>query len=466
MQLHLILATLFRNALLAAKVSEKDELKFSESPPWLIQKYNSMYVRKAYKDLTKVLLERTDPCMILGNPGIGKSYFSIYLLFRFLERSQTVLYHYSLGSIMYLFKPEGEVMYFTITLPPNTLTTGTLYLYDAATRSQPTVIPQGARLIVFSSPSAVNIQDFRKEHLKELNMPIWALTELYAVNDLGLCHDVDRSQIKERFDVFGGIPRRIFSSQEEFELRKNDLQAKIQACASALTVQLLKSDTGEYSHDVFHRCVIENSEYGKYEFKIASKYVEDELCQATLLHCRTQLILFLRQSAGLSEVVSTRDILFEHYAHDLIPKGGGFKVRNLSTKKEETEKFQHLSVEWFMDLETVSSFSDVYLRPTTSKFESADAIYLGKQKAIFQMTVSKSHPIKVKGMENIMKFLKNKCGLTDGEHVRFYFVVPSDVYKVFKDEQNYTESGKKVEPRELTANFVHQYTLLIDFTNM
>ena len=366
---------------------------------------------------------------------------------------------------MYLFKPEGEVMRFTITLPPNTLTTDTLYLYDAATRSPPKVIPQSARLIVFSSPSAENIQDFRKEHLKELNMPIWTLTELYTVSDLGLCRGVSKSQIKERFDVFGGIPRRIFSSQEEFELRKSDLQAKIQTCANTLTVQSLKSDIGEYSYDVFHRCVIEDSEYSKYEFKMASKYVQDELCQATLLHGRTQLVLFLQQSAGLPEVASTRGILFEHYAHDLIQKGGSFKVRNLSTKTEEIEDFQQFKVEMFTNLETISSFSDVYLRPMPKNFEAADAIHLGLRKAIFQMTVAESHPIQAKGMENIMNFLKHKCGLTDGERVRYYFAVPGDVYKAFKDEQRYTESGKDVKPCQLIANFVDQYTLLIDLTN-
>ena len=67
-------------------------------------------------------------------------------------------------------------------------------------------------------------------------MPIWILTELYTVSDLGLCRGVSKSQIKERFDIFGGIPRRIFSSQEEFELRKSDLQTKIQTCANTLTV--------------------------------------------------------------------------------------------------------------------------------------------------------------------------------------------------------------------------------------
>ena len=170
--------------------------------------------------VTKVLLGRTDLCMILGNPGIGKSYFSIYLLFRFLKMSQTVLYHHSLGSIMYLFKPEGEVMRFTITIPPNTLTTGTLYLYDAATRSPPKVIPQDARLIVFSSPSAENIQDFRKEHLKELNMPLWTLTELYTVSDLGLCRGVSKARSKNILIFLGVYQGGFFQAKKSLNLER------------------------------------------------------------------------------------------------------------------------------------------------------------------------------------------------------------------------------------------------------
>ena len=71
------------SALLASAI-EDNIMSFSCPPPWASSKtttYESMYIRKAYKDIYKMLCSTTYDRVVIGNPGIGKSYFAVYVLY-------------------------------------------------------------------------------------------------------------------------------------------------------------------------------------------------------------------------------------------------------------------------------------------------------------------------------------------------------------------------------------------------
>ena len=45
---------------------------------------NTLYIRSFYSSLFDAILERND-CILMGNPGISKSWFQLYMLYRFVN---------------------------------------------------------------------------------------------------------------------------------------------------------------------------------------------------------------------------------------------------------------------------------------------------------------------------------------------------------------------------------------------
>ena len=117
--------------------------------------------------------------LILGNPGTGKSYFAIYVLYHALRASKTVVFHRSSEKAMYLFKPGQKAKmgaeHHTV---QEVASSETLYLYDAGTRRDALRSVQASRLIAFSSPSSENTSELIKLCLVSLHMPTWNLDEL------------------------------------------------------------------------------------------------------------------------------------------------------------------------------------------------------------------------------------------------------------------------------------------------
>ena len=71
------------------------------------------------------------------------------------------------------------------------------------------------------------------------------------------------------------------------------------------------------------------------------------------------------------------------------------------------------------------------------------------------MTVAKTHSIKVKGLQDILSTY-------EGKKVRFYFVVPEDIFPEFKSPQNYITSGGKKVPSEIVDG-VEQWVLKLKY---
>ena len=81
---------------------------------------------------------------------------------------------------------------------------------------------------------------------------------------------------------------------------------------------------------------------------------------------------------------------------------------------------------------------DLYYRPRSQTFESIDALCVrqGDYDELFQMTVAKTHGIKVRGLQEVLRYLTKK-------KVRIYFVVPANIYPEFETQNYLTLQGKK-----------------------
>ena len=182
-------ATNFMNALLKAN-TKQNVMLFGVSPPWFIMECKSLYIRKAYKDIEKLLEilseEKQPDTLIIGTPGVGKSFFAVYMLCKALQAGKTVIFNCAARNTIYVFDSnESQVTVYRECPPPLTLLEpSTLYMYDAGTKLEPVFDWHSSRLIVFSSPSRENCARFVKDSILAYNMPTWSLSELYEVGKL------------------------------------------------------------------------------------------------------------------------------------------------------------------------------------------------------------------------------------------------------------------------------------------
>ena len=457
----------FQRALIEARVTS-GVLQFSEPFPWLPND-KSLYVRSAYKEMYTILDHDGRNYMIVGSPGTGKSYFAIYVLYHALRASKTVVFHRSSESAVYLFKPGQKAQKGrenNCTIQALNLSE-TLYLYDAATKKNPSISPEASRLIVFSSPSPENTNDLRKLRLVSMHMPTWSIDELLLASELDHYRGrITETIIKDLYEKFGGIPRYVLEVEEE---RKEEymclLESNIHDCNLRTIQRVGREDIGKESHMIFHRYSGPDNYY-KYKIKFASQFVGDKVVKAIYEHGYDEMKAFVRRDDIPSVAASLRGWIFETIVHNELPNGGIYHVRKLSDNKEESRGLPKMKHTIFNKLEEagiphLSSSEYMYLQPKSKTFEAADAILPPNN--IFQVTVSTCHFIKANGLKNILKELKKHRDWRSDTRVNYFFVVPPDVYTSFSREQNYHTANNSKVSKSDDFEIVDQYVLEFTF---
>ncbi|CAG8633634.1 10739_t:CDS:2, partial [Ambispora gerdemannii] len=90
---------------------------------------------------------------------------------------------------------------------------------------------------------------------------------------------------------------------------------------------------------------------------------------------------------------SLRGQLFEGYTHNILRKGGAFRVRKLGGNREEELVLESKDERLFAKLENVDVNLNYYFRPVSKKFASIDSLI--PNVGLFRMTISQKHSIKV-----------------------------------------------------------------------
>ena len=180
-----------------------------------------IYVRPCYKDLYNLIYgeHRTKHIIVIGNPGIGKSYFLLYLMFhlRNEDKDMSLFFSSAIHSLHLLFHKGGVEVFdesFVKTFKPMKNVT---YLFDCGTKGQDALIKPALshKTIISTSPDKTHYKSFLKladDHCGVgavlLYMPPWSLDELQHVSKYP---EFQVEDLHENYKIVGGIPRYVFS---------------------------------------------------------------------------------------------------------------------------------------------------------------------------------------------------------------------------------------------------------------
>jgi hypothetical protein len=378
--------------------------------------------------------------IILGNPGIGKTYFGYFLLLQLARSGATVVYENALEGSLYLFSPDGVKEGTRQAFLPYLRSSSTFYIVDGMEPLR----AAAAKTILLTSLRKDIWHQFSKGPCTLRYMPVWSREEMFACRSM-LYPTLSEDLVQDLYLKWGGIARYVlkFATDEEQQARLNEAMdvSNIDAVLQSFGGSGEKADA---SSRLIHRSVKDGFHSGPYLF--ASAYVVDQIYSRVYAKDRQHLIRFLSATQGIGDTGQLRGILFEKHAHTVLAKGGSFEIRDLQTGQESTLLLP-ADIPTFMYSSNNTEFQaaqNCYFRPVSKIFESVDSFI--KPNLLFQMTGAKDHPCKQTGLRDVLTILGNP------QEPKLYFVVPPDRFASFTYQRYHGTDGKVLSERGIVAN--------------
>jgi hypothetical protein len=170
----------------------------------------NLYIRESYRTIASSINPGINKAIITGTPGIGKSLFLIYLLWKLVKEGKRVLFIYHPFNIYY----DGNGGVFMLEKIPSPIDfsfwNDTLWcLFDAKGKKEAQLdeFPyEMCTFIVSTSPRREMVNDFKKPPVpQEFYMPTWTKAELEEIAPLF----PNATEWRDRFENLGGIPRHV-----------------------------------------------------------------------------------------------------------------------------------------------------------------------------------------------------------------------------------------------------------------
>ena len=426
-----------------------------------------MYIRDDYvglwAEIQRLISFGLSRIVISGNPGIGKSWFGLYVAFMLLSGSEpvTIVWEARRRSSRTLIR-DGRVLEGSLTdFRAELADTRTWYLVDEAVPPGATEVE--ARTLVFSSPKRENYKDTLKAPASTIRyLPVWSWDEIEACHALLYADDPTRpfSEVKAAYERWGGIPRFVLE-----KLRDEAGQLLLEEAIDTANVRLIRNSVGqidaapEASHRLLH--IQAQRPYVRKSVTIGTRYILDCLMNRFLEQQASEVQDFLISSVSSSNLGTVRGDMFEGYSHRVLRNGGDFRVRCLDGPDAGTESVLHMarcvgvhSIREPADLALCPS-DEHYCRPAIPNFPAVDALKLPGN--LFQMTVSATHSIKHTALKRVLE------QLPDVPRYDLYFVVPEDVYPSFSAQLylRADDDNKAVAALDTRVKRVQQWALCI-----
>jgi hypothetical protein len=171
---------------------------------------SSLYIRRCFPLLLEICWKnihetKTLSQTIMGTPGIGKTFFGLFLLYYLAHKDATVVYQPQACKNRYLFTPNlvifGSSEHFDEILNLPT----TYYIVD---ENQPAFMQ--AKTIYLTTPKGSYENDFFHWVSGTCYLPVWSKEEILTCKEL-LYPMIHPSLVLDPYERWGGIPRYFLS---------------------------------------------------------------------------------------------------------------------------------------------------------------------------------------------------------------------------------------------------------------
>lgn len=411
--------------------------------------------------------------ILLGTPGIGKSYFGLYLLWKLRTTNvgdpRSILYRPVNSPDFYWFSSDGVggvqiAPPGDLALRPLLQNCRTVVIVDA--EKPPMGVGVEAVTVLITSPRRSIYWGFSKFGETTFRyMPVFSLEEMLSCHSVSFSAKVRVETVHSLYLRWGGVVR--FVLQQASDPTQQALLESALATASMKQVQDsigLEDAADDVCHRLVHVHVTDPDELMHKCMQMASNYVAERVVDRLVRTERDALLSFLRASAGEAVSGGVRGNLFEVYAHRIIRGGGSFDVRVLGDTTTEATTWvlpaceAHSFGSWKDAQAFRSTHSSAYLQPLVTNLAAVDSVAVLSQSPLAssaasaapmrhpsvlycQMTMAAVHPILAAAFQITVQELP-----THEKEIPLVFVVPQDRFESFTVQNFLGVKSTKAHP--------------------
>ncbi|KAG4038054.1 hypothetical protein PC123_g26383 [Phytophthora cactorum] len=406
-----------------------------------------LYIRSSYKSIAAQALSKMDPnrrkyAVITGTPGIGKSVFVYYVMWRLIKDQKRVLFLTAEPPVYF----DGECMFVYRQLPfAGNFQFWSPDLWCCVDSVDPTTIAGfpvlNCSTLLASTPRQDCIGDFKKlvPTPDVYYMPLWTEEELARITPLY----PDAAPVwQNRMTCLGGVPRQVLQDIQTDP--QSLLESACRICSLDDCIMLLSINSEINSKTKIAQTLIHirsEKPYRTYSVGYASELAMKIVAQTKWQTDRTRMQNLLGACDGHPLTQALCGYIFESHAMDLLERGGSFvyrellsypemKRRNIAKRQRadsEADAYQYIDIpaspigrQTVERVERNQTSNQLYV-PRTSNYASIDAWM--PNKGAFQMTVGKKHAIRGGAADDLAK-------LGEGGNC-LYFLLPPHYYETF-----------------------------------
>jgi hypothetical protein len=364
---------------------------------------NQLFIRESYKMIASSILEGngSHKAIITGTPGIGKSLFLFYLLWKLVNDGKRVLFIFGTFNIYY--DGQGGVFQFESGRLPSDIDYSfwnhSLWcLFDAKRKGEADLnrLPQEfSTFIVSTSPRREMVNDFKKPPVPQIfYMPIWTVTEMEAIAPL---FSNSNEQWQHRFEILGGIPRHVL--EDTMVSPKTILEGACRNCSLDDCIKVIgMNSTITDRSKVIHSLVHMTSEppFTNSSVSYASQTALNTIFRQNTIESKRKMKELLASCDGNPLTAALCGYIFEQYAIELLERGGEFTCRmlvhgNTIMQPNETTLDIPPSKKIIVDRVLPCQIVNQLYVPKAKNYAAIDAWIPGI--GAFQMTIGKKHGI-------------------------------------------------------------------------
>ena len=390
-----------------------------------------LYIRESYEKIASSIISvsKISKFIITGTPGIGKSLFMIYLLWKLVKEGKRVLFIYHPNNIYY----DGNGGVFELADIPSVIdhkfwNADLWCLFDAKGKNEANLsaLPYpNCNFVLSTSPRREMVNDFQKPPTPQIfYMPIWNQTELETIAPVF----PDVVNWEERFRILGGIPRHVLEMTERSPtglLQAACKQCELNDCIKIIGLNSTITEKSKVVHSLVH--ITSTSPFTDSSVSYASRVALDIIVENKGTEAKRRIRELLASSDGNPLIAALCGYIFEPFAIELLEKGGNFEFRQLfhGNKKSNEAVISFINIPHSAKIVTENvernqTQNQLYI-PKNKNYTAIDAWIPGI--GAFQMTVGKTHDIKG-GVKEDLELLGANAN-------KLYWLLPPHNYKMF-----------------------------------
>ena len=381
---------------------------------------HELYVRDCWVEMYEVMEDMLKSgcqrIVVTGTPGIGKSQFLQYCMWRMAQKNEAFL-HETYPQMVHMYSPGNFA-----THNYNNIPSGLPYLVDMEVEQLPFYdYAKWSPLFtaIFSSPNPYRFKSMVKmDNSVELIMPPWENEEIFDAHKLiSKFRSVDIDLVKSQLAIYGGVPRYVFDkSKEGSRPMKQALRSKGQLVAERMfMVDWVESGKDvDMSYTISHMIPEDTVKFTGRLFSPASTFVLENLMEthSAIVFEKVLQIVRMKENAGcLFEFVASRFALADetHNASRLESESASKSSNSAKSRTFTVGNFVSLPPEWRNG--NWMPKQDVLYYQNKVNLQSVDAFtIIDRELVFFQLTIGSQHRVKAKGLSDILNLFSRGGG--------------------------------------------------------